>query len=169
MSPQLKPKALAALTVLCTMTAAHAETDTSSFDVLLQITEACDVSSTAPNDLDFGTTSLLTGNLDQTSTLTVLCTTGTTFDIGLDAGINESSVDDISTRRMTDGDSSYVGYQLYQDAGRSVAWGDTVSTNTVSSTGTGDDQSFTVYGRVPTQITPAAGSYTDNVTVTVTY
>lgn len=157
-----------AMAALMTLPMAQAQTDTSSFNVLLQINETCDVSSTAPTDLDFGTATLLTGNLDQTSTITVLCTTGTDFDIGLDAGSHESTPDDITTRRMTDG-SAHVGYQLYQDAGRTTVWGNTVSTNTVSSSGTGNTQGFTVYGRVPAQTTPPAGSYSDSVTVTVTY
>ena len=39
----------------------------------------------------------------------------------------------------------------------------------VGATGSGVSQSFTVYGRVPAQSTPAAGSYTDTIKVTVTY
>jgi spore coat protein U-like protein len=39
----------------------------------------------------------------------------------------------------------------------------------VSATGNGADQTFTIYGRVPAQTTPAPGTYTDTVTVTVTY
>ena len=165
MNKQLKLTTFAAMAAMVTCGTAMADTDTSSFNVLLQIDEACDVSSTAPDDMDFGTATLLTSDIDQTSTITVLCTTGTTYDIGLSAGANEDS----GTRRMTDGSGHYVNYQLYQDMGRNTAWGDTVLTNTVSSTGTGDDQVFTVYGRVPTQTTPQAGSYTDNITVTVTY
>jgi spore coat protein U-like protein len=48
-------------------------------------------------------------------------------------------------------------------------WGQTVGTDTVSSTGTGAVQSFTVYGQVPAQSTPAPGAYSDTITVTVTY
>jgi len=47
--------------------------------------------------------------------------------------------------------------------------GNTVSTDTVAATGNGASQSYTVYGRVPAQTTPAPGTYTDTVTVTVTY
>jgi len=48
-------------------------------------------------------------------------------------------------------------------------WGNTIGTNTVASTGTGAAQSFTVYGRIPSQTTPAPATYTDTITVTVTY
>jgi len=39
----------------------------------------------------------------------------------------------------------------------------------VANTGTGSSQSFTVYGRIPTQTTPSPDTYTDTITVTVTY
>ena len=48
-------------------------------------------------------------------------------------------------------------------------WGNTVGTDTVSATGSGASQAYTVYGRVPMQTTPAAATYTDTITVTVTY
>jgi spore coat protein U-like protein len=62
-----------------------------------------------------------------------------------------------------------VTYSLYSDSGRATVWGNTVGTNTVAGTGNGASQSYTVYGRAPAQTTPAAGTYTDTVTVTVTY
>jgi len=48
-------------------------------------------------------------------------------------------------------------------------WGNTVGTNTVAGTGTGNSQSLTVYGNVPAQATPPAATYNDTITVTVTY
>jgi hypothetical protein len=41
--------------------------------------------------------------------------------------------------------------------------------HTVGGTGTGSSQALTVYGRVASQTTPSAGSYSDSVVVTVTY
>jgi spore coat protein U-like protein len=58
---------------------------------------------------------------------------------------------------------------LYSNAGRTTVWGNTVGTDTVAGTGTGATQSLTVYGRVPVQSTPGAGTYTDTVITTVTY
>jgi spore coat protein U-like protein len=48
-------------------------------------------------------------------------------------------------------------------------WGITIGTDTVSATGNGAAQTHTVYGRVPAQTTPAPATYSDTVTVTVTY
>ncbi len=62
-----------------------------------------------------------------------------------------------------------VGYQLYQNAGRTTVWGNTPGTDTVPGTGSGASQTLTVYGRVPPQTTPPAATYNDSVTVTVNY
>jgi len=48
-------------------------------------------------------------------------------------------------------------------------WGNTVYIDTVSATGNGAAQSYTVYGRIPAQTTPAPNTYTDTITITVTY
>jgi len=147
---------------------AMAGTVSGNFQALITIQNTCALT-TAPTSLSFGTQGVLVANVDTTSTIKVTCTTGADFDIGLDAGANESSADDVDTRRMTDGSSHYVSYNMYTTAGRTTVWGNTVDTSTVGSTGTGAEQSFTVYGRVPVQTTPQAGNYADTVTVTVTY
>ena len=69
---------------------------------------------------------------------------------------------------MTSG-AAIVNYSLYSDSGRTTVWGNTVGTDTVAATGSGASQSYTVYGRVTAQTTPAPGTYSDTVTVTVTY
>ena len=71
---------------------------------------------------------------------------------------------------MAGGSSEFVNYELYRDAGRTQRWGNTPPTDIVASTGTGSAQpAVTVYGRVPPQTTPSAGSYGDTITVNVTY
>lgn len=60
-------------------------------------------------------------------------------------------------------------YELFRDSGLSNAWTDD-SSGAVTGSGTGSDDSITIYARVPTgQQTAALGSYADSVTVTVTY
>lgn len=145
---------------------AQAATATNNMPVKITIQNACDVTTTAPTTLDFGTQGPLVANIDLSSTITVNCTTGATFNIGLDAGANGGGV--ITARKMALA-GNFVAYQLYSDSGRATVWGPTIGTNTVASTGTGVPQPFTVYGRVPPQTTPTAGVYTDTVNVTVTY
>ena len=74
----------------------------------------------------------------------------------------------MAVRKMTSGGNT-VNYSLYSDSGRTTVWGNTVGTNTVAATGNGAAQSYTVYGRVTAQTTPAPATYTDTITVTVTY
>ena len=139
--------------------AAHAATTTSQFNAQIQIQAQCVVNS--PNTLDFGAQGLLNNNVDASMDFTVECTNGVGYTIALDNGANASG----TTNRMTNG-SEFVSYETYQDAARSTVWD---ASNTVTSTGTGDPQTFTVYGRVPPQTTPGVGTYTDTVTISVTY
>jgi spore coat protein U-like protein len=114
--------------------------------------------------LDFGTQGPLVANIDQTSTITVTCTTGAAYNVGLDGGGSGN----INARRMINGTNN-VGYQLYSNSARTNVWGNTVGTDTVAGSGNGTSQTLTVYGRVPPQTTPVAAVYNDTVNVTVTY
>jgi len=150
--------------LLAAATGASAATVTDTFGVTITIQSDCQI--TATNALDFGTTGVLTAAVDTTSTLDVVCTPSTAYDIGLSAGGGSGAT--TTTRKMTGG-AATIDYQMFSDTARTTNWGDTVATDTVSSTGTGSTQSFTIYGRVPAQATPATGTYTDTVTVTVTF
>jgi spore coat protein U-like protein len=143
---------------------ANAATTSSNFTVQITIAAACTINSAS--NLDFGTNGVLAANVDQTSTINVQCTDTTPYNIGLDAGTGSGAT--VASRKMTSGGAT-VNYALYSNAARTTVWGNTVSTDTVAATGNGASQSFTVYGRVPAQTTPAPGTYTDTVTVTVTY
>jgi spore coat protein U-like protein len=139
---------------------------TSTFQVSLQIQAQCLINST--NTLTFPTSGVLitTGNYDATTTFVVQCTNTTPYTIALDKGTTTGGT--TTTRLMTNsGTGGTVKYTLWQDAGHSTNWDDTSSL--VNSNGTGDPQTFTVYGRVPAQTTPAPATYTDTITVTVTY
>jgi spore coat protein U domain-containing protein, fimbrial subunit CupE1/2/3/6 len=118
-------------------------------------------------DLDFGSIpGLITSNTDQTSTIGMTCTERTAWNVGLNNGQNASG----SIRRMRLGaTSNYVAYELYSNSGRTTRWGNTINTDTIPGTGTGLAQSLTVYGRVPATQTVPSGSYSDIITVTVTY
>jgi spore coat protein U-like protein len=134
------------------------------FTVQATVTSQCFVSASL---LNFGNNvGLLTSAVNATTTLGVQCSNGTSYNVGLDAGLNGGG--NINARKMVLGANS-VAYQLYQNSGRTTVWGNTVGTNTVAGMGTGNSQSLTVYGTVPAQTTPPAGTYNDTITVTVTY
>jgi spore coat protein U-like protein len=158
------PFAVAAATVVV-CGSANAGTATTTFGVKLTIQSQCKIVSAS--ELDFGTSGVIDANIDQSNSLSVRCTKSTPYDIGLNAGANGGTV---AARLMKGGPANdTIQYSLYTTAGRTVVWGNTVGTDTVSGTGTGAVQSYTVFGRVPDQTTPAAGNYTDTITVTVTY
>ena len=161
---QRRKLAAAAICLLPLSHSANAATVTSTFTVQMTVTSSCVINSAST--LNFGSQGVLTGNVDNTSTLQVQCTNTTPYNIGLDAGTGSGAT--VAARKMTSGGAT-VTYSLYSDSGRTTVWGNTVGTNTVAGTGNGASQSYTVYGRVPAQTTPAAGTYTDTVTVTVTY
>ena len=144
--------------------AALAGTTTSTFQTRVTIQASCTIVSTTT--LDFGTQGALVANVDQSSTLQVQCTNTTPYNIGLDAGIGTGAT--VGVRKLTNGGST-INYSLYTDAGRATVWGNTVGTDTVAATGNGAAQSYSVYGRIPAQTTPAPATYTDTITVTVTY
>jgi spore coat protein U-like protein len=155
---------LAAGFVLLGTAAAYASTATSNFQVRIVINAQCLAATTTT--LDFGTTGILSANVDATSTIQVTCTNTTPYNIGLDAGTGSGAT--VSNRKMTSAGVT-ISYAMYSNAGRTTNWGNTVGTDTVAGTGNGAAQSYTVYGRVPVQSTPAPGTYTDTITVTVTY
>ena len=158
--------------------ASQAATEIGNFDVLLTLTAACTLDSTAP--LDFGTQSdadvISATPIDQANTVTVTCSNGADFTISLGNGANFDAGPVGSERAMkSTANSSYVSYQLFQDSGRSIPW---TSTDDVAFTGTGGAQDIDIFGRIPAQtpiIDPAdtfdsAGlDLDDNVTVTLTY
>lgn len=104
---------------------------------------------------------------DQTGNIAVVCTNGTSYNVGLDAGAGTGGT--TSVRKLTGSLGGTLNYALYRDSGRTNNWGSTIGTDTQTGTGTGLVQNLTVYGRIASGQTPLAGTYTDTVTVTLTY
>jgi spore coat protein U-like protein len=144
--------------------AAFGATATSTFQVRATITATCTILTSS--DLDFGSLGVLTTNADQSSSIQVQCTNTTPYNIGLDAGAGTGAT--VTTRKLSNG-GAVINYSLYTDAARTTVWGNTIGTDTVAAAGNGGSQNYTVFGRIPAQSTPAPGTYTDTITVTVTY
>jgi spore coat protein U-like protein len=104
--------------------------------------------------------------LAATSTITVACTSGTTYNVGLDIGQGTGAT--VAARKMSFL-SNTLSYGLFSDAGHATVWGPTIATNTVTGVATGLPQALTVYGQVPAAQLVAPGAYTDTVTATITY
>jgi spore coat protein U-like protein len=145
----------------------------SSFAVSLTIAATCVINSTSA--MAFGSLGVLGGisGTDPnyaTATIAVQCTNTTPFDIGLDGGANGGLATGfrklLNTAALS---TATVNYELFTDTGHTTNWGNTVGTDTSSKVADGASHTYTVYGRIPAQTTPAPGTYADLVTVTVTY
>lgn len=133
------------------------------------------VSANVTNNCSFGTISALSfGNYDPvvanastdlagTGTFDLTCTSGDAITIGLSLGANAGAG---SQRYMKDSGTDQLSYNLYQDTTHTTAWDETT---TKSDTGTGTAVTYTVYGNVPAAQNVPAGSYTDTVSIDVTY
>ncbi len=148
----------------------HAATPvTNTFQVQATITSSCTVSGSS---LNFGSAidPLASATpLDATSTLTVTCSNTTPYTVALNAGANAGGATNFSSRTMKSGTDT-LGYQLYLDAGRTTVWGDgSAASSNKTGTGSGTAQTLSVYGRIPSLANVVPGSYTDTVTVTISY
>jgi spore coat protein U-like protein len=141
----------------------EATTATSTFAVSATVSANCTISAAA---LAFGAYDPVVANaatnLDQTSTITVACTKGSTGVVSLDNGQNFSA----GARRMKSG-ANFLTYEMYNDAGRTVVWN---ATNTVSYTAASKATSgLTLYGRVAAGQDVPVGAYADSVIATITF
>lgn len=145
--------------------------ETTTFNVRLTITQACSITAATATDVDFGSVPTVTTTpLRAQGTLTANCTTGTSYNIALNAGANPGTPNDVNTRRMKKLDSAnFVAYQLYRDAANNEVWGSTLTTNTQIGIGTGANQPYQVYGQVTsgTVNTMPPGKYQDTITATI--
>jgi spore coat protein U-like protein len=164
MIPSRRLIAVAALTTLPAVS--QAASTTTTFNVTATVIDVCAVSA---GNLGFGTYNPISGSaLDGTSTITVTCTLGTPYHVRLSAGANGGGV---TTRKMlrTAGGSETLDYALYRDSNRTNNWGQTDNTDTLDQSGTGVSQGVTVYGRIPASTNVPPASYSDTVTVTISY
>jgi spore coat protein U-like protein len=146
---------------------ASAATTTTTFLVNATVTNTC-IAAAAP--LAFGaynTTSSTATN--GTATVTVTCTTGSAYNVGLDAGTATGAT--VTARKLTGAvnTTSHITYDLFRDSGRTLNWGNTVGTDTVSQTATVTPAILTVYGLIPASQNVVTDTYADTITVTVTY
>ena len=98
-----------------------------------------------------------------TGTVTVTCTSGQAYNVGLNAGLASGAT--VTTRSMVNG--SNLGYQLFSNAGRTINWGNTSGTNWVAGTGNGSDQVYTIYAQIPVGESGALLTYTDSPTASI--
>lgn len=132
-------------------------------NLTLNVTSFCYIDS-APN-VGFGSAALPSGlTTVVANTISVRCTLNAAYSVNLTSSVAGTG----AYRQMSstaNSVTSYLQYQIFK--GDSTVW--TAATNS-SATGTGTSQSFPYTASVNlTQANQPAGSYSDTVTVTVTY
>lgn len=138
-----------------------AATNAYSLTANATVTPQCSVSS--PNTLDFGMIASLASPIDAQTTISLSCSNQLPYTVGLSSASGQSP----TALQMSNGGKK-LNYAVYQNSSRTTGWGN-VAGSWVSGTGTATSQSLTVYGRLPIQTLPPTGTYTDTISVTVTY
>jgi len=149
--------------------AANAATATTTFAVSATVLKTC---SATANALAFGSYTPGSGAVAGTTTVSIKCTNGTAYIVALNGGSTASGT--ITQRLMANGTNT-LQYNLYTTSAFGTIWGDgTTGSSTQGGTGAGVGTANTliVYGQLPDSATnqsAVTGSYTDTVTVTVSY
>ena len=146
---------------------ALAQTDTDTFNVSANVSKNCSITTTP---VAFGVYDPVVANagtpLDGAGAVIVTCTKGAGTRIDLNDGANPTG----GTRRMSAGGGNFLTYQLYQDTGRTTAWGSGTGVGqTITGAPSKAARTFTVFGRVPAGQDVPAGSYADTVVATINF
>ncbi|MDR7101349.1 spore coat U domain-containing protein [Croceicoccus sp. BE223] len=145
---------------------AFAGTSSTQMPVTATVIDACTV---AASPMAFGTLPVLgASNIDTTATVSLACTIGTSYSVGMDFGTHAAGGTQRFLQSSTDATQT-IPYEVYLDSARTQVWNSSAGNVAigVATSGTG---SHTAYGRIPTSAgSVKAGSYSDSVTVTVTF
>ena len=105
---------------------------------------------------------------DATGAVTVNCTANLPYDIGINQGLGAGATEE--HRMVTKiGGKQELNYALFQDANHVHNYGTIIGQNTLHQLGTGSSQVITIYGEIPINQLVEVGSYSDTVTILVTF
>jgi len=151
---------------------ALAGTATANLTVSITITASCTINAATLTFPATPGTSLTATAVTGNSSVTVNCTNTSPYSVGMGQGANYSA----GSNRMANG-ANYLPYGLYVDSGYTHPWTTGASNSSCTTandcylgTGNGSAQSIPIYGQVPiTGTAPVPGTYSDTVTMTITY
>ena len=141
---------------------AFAATATDTMNVTANILGACSL--VTNTQMDFGNiadTTIAGGTHNATGTMDVNCVVATPWDIGVSGTVG--------AREMLSPTLVPLGYEIFTSNTYTTPVDGPGGANVITGTGTGVVQNIGLFGRLKTQATPAADSYLDVVTVTLTY
>jgi spore coat protein U-like protein len=148
---------------------ANSATTTTTFAVTETVQATCTATATT---LGFSAYTPGAGTKANNSTISVKCTKNTPYTISLSGG---STIGGTIAQRLMASGANTLQYNLFTTAAFSQIFGDGSGTSkTVAGTGAGvaTANAVTVFGQLPDSAAnqaAVAGSYTDTITVTVTY
>ena len=110
---------------------------------------------------------------DSTGQVTVTCSNLVSLFVNYTVALSTGVSGTYSSRQLASG-ANRLNYNLYTDVTHLLVWGDGTSGTSQISAGflaviLGVSANHTVYGRIPARQTAAVGSYSDTITVTVTF
>lgn len=152
---------------------AQSGTVTTTFAVTATVLSTCSAAATA---LPFGNYTPGGGALTATSTISIKCTKNSPYTVALNVGTGTGA--SFAAGRLMSSGTNTLQYNLYTTAAGGTVFGDgTGATGTLAGTGAGvaaatAANTLTVYGQLPDSAAnqqALPGSYTDTVTVTVSY
>lgn len=136
-----------------------------TFTVNATILPLCAITNT--QNLNFGNY-LSTADSLATSTITLNCTPGSSYKVGLNAGATSGAT--VTNRQMkgVGTPTNILNYSLYKDTGRTSNWGN-VAPDWQTGTAGLSSVVLTVYGKIPLGQNSAVDTYQDTITVTLTF
>jgi spore coat protein U-like protein len=137
---------------------AMAATATNNIQVLANVPSVCNIT-TAASNIDFGAydPTSPTDDTDGLSSVSFRCTKGVTYWTYI-----------TGTRQMSGPGADKLNYGLYTDVTRTITW-NSVKTGAGTVSGGITPQTIGIYGKIPPGQDVLAGSYSENVVVTIEY
>ena len=133
-----------------------------AFTLIGQQVRACSLKASGVNFAPYNVFS--NAALHSSDNIEVNCASGVGYTIALSEGIGN-----YEHRAMISG-AHALNYNLYTAVNYALVWGNTTSgTITVSESGTGVSVNHVVYGQIPPHQNVPAGSYSDTITVEITF
>lgn len=154
----------AALALLASGSAFAQSTEETNINVNAVVTASC--AAITATDVDFGSATQTETDSTDTSTITVNCSSGAPYTVEIDYGMTPQG-----TIRTVTGSTAFASmdYYVFQDAGNTTPWGDVANGEEFTGTGTGADDPLTAYFVLDRTAGAPADSYSDLLTVTLTF
>jgi len=141
-----------------------AETKTADLPISANVKKSCSISTAGITFTDYDPLAATSNTAN--GSVTIACTKGSVTPIGLDLGANNSGTD----RRMLNGTSNYLTYELHKTSASGPNWGNAdPDWFTPAAAPDKNPRTFTVYGVIPAGQDVPEGTYTDTVVATVNF